>query len=118
MRMSCSPSIPDGVLTFYDREYPFGWLGILASVAPSSDELIYCRHERGFALHSLRSPAISRLYLQVGPGEKVEDWPDERVWAELATRFDAVGGLFVWWVVGFVPAFGYAAFAMPERSGR
>jgi len=82
----CRPSIPEGVLTTYEREYPFAWLGILAKVAPSNDELIYASHERGFALLSLRSPEISRLYLQVGPQERIEDWPDERIWAELQTR--------------------------------
>ena len=65
------PSIPEGVLRSAEREYPFGWLGILADVAPSSDELVYAHHERGFALHSLRSPTISRLYLQVAHDEDI-----------------------------------------------
>jgi p-hydroxybenzoate 3-monooxygenase len=80
-------SIPDGVLTEFDHVYPFAWLGILATVPPSTDELIYCNHERGFALHSLRSPELSRLYLQVDPGDRIEEWPDERIWEELQTRF-------------------------------
>ncbi len=80
-------SIPPGVLTEYDHEYPFAWLGILASVAPSTDELIYAYHERGFALHSLRSPSVSRLYLQVDPTEDIERWTDDRIWDELRTRF-------------------------------
>jgi p-hydroxybenzoate 3-monooxygenase len=80
-------SIPQGVLTTYEREYPFAWLGILATVAPSSDELIYCYHDRGFALLSMRSPAVSRLYLQVGAEERIEDWSDTRIWEELQTRF-------------------------------
>ena len=63
----CRPSIPDGALDVYEREYPFGWLGILAEVAPSTEELIYARHERGFALHSMRSPELSRFYLQCEP---------------------------------------------------
>jgi p-hydroxybenzoate 3-monooxygenase len=79
-------SIPDGVLRTYERDYPFAWLGILAAVAPSTDELIYAAHDRGFALHSLRSPTISRLYLQVSPGEDVGAWSDDRIWAELRTR--------------------------------
>ena len=79
-------SIPGGVPTGFEREYPFAWLGILAAVAPSTEELIYAYHERGFALHSLRSPEISRLYLQVDPEERIEDWPDERIWAELHLR--------------------------------
>jgi p-hydroxybenzoate 3-monooxygenase len=82
----CRPSIPDGVLSSYSREYPFGWLGILAAVAPSSDELVYTHHERGFALLSLRSPELSRLYLQCTPDEDLDEWPDERVWAELQRR--------------------------------
>lgn len=81
------PSIPDGELTVYEKEYPFGWLGILADVPPSTDELIYANHERGFALHSLRSPTRSRLYLQVRPDEPLEDWSDDRIWQELQTRF-------------------------------
>jgi p-hydroxybenzoate 3-monooxygenase len=70
----------------WEREYPFGWLGILAEVAPSTDELVYASHERGFALLSLRSPRLSRYYVQVAHDEPVEEWPDERVWDELATR--------------------------------
>jgi p-hydroxybenzoate 3-monooxygenase len=80
-------SIPGGALRGYSREYPFAWLGILAAVAPSADELIYAHSERGFALHSLRSPELSRLYVQCSPDDELEDWPDERVWAELHARF-------------------------------
>jgi p-hydroxybenzoate 3-monooxygenase len=80
-------SVPHGVFTELDHVYPFAWLGILAEVPPSTDELIYCNHERGFALHSLRSPELSRLYLQVDPGDDIEEWPDERIWEELHTRF-------------------------------
>ena len=80
-------SIPAGVLTEIEHVYPFAWLGILAEVAPSTDELIYCNHERGFALHSLRSPELSRLYLQVEPDDDIAEWPDERIWEELQTRF-------------------------------
>jgi p-hydroxybenzoate 3-monooxygenase len=88
----CRPSIPDGVLTVFDREYPFGWLGVLAAVAPSSDELIYAHSERGFALHSMRSPTLSRFYLQVAPDEDVAKWPDERYWDELRARLETVPG--------------------------
>jgi p-hydroxybenzoate 3-monooxygenase len=70
----------------WEREYPFGWLGILAEVAPSSDELVYASHERGFALLSLRSPQLSRYYVQVAHDEPIEEWPDERIWTELETR--------------------------------
>ena len=80
-------AVPDGVLTVYERQYPFAWLGILAEVAPSTEELIYCSHDRGFALHSMRSPKLTRLYLQVAPDEAIDGWPDERIWAELRTRF-------------------------------
>ena len=79
-------SIPAGVLQTYHHVYPFGWLGILAAVAPSTEELIYAYHDRGFALHSLRSPEISRLYLQVEPDEDINHWPDERIWQELSIR--------------------------------
>jgi p-hydroxybenzoate 3-monooxygenase len=87
----CRPSIPPGVMTVWEREYPFGWLGILAEVAPSTDELIYAYHERGFALHSMRSPQISRLYVQVAPDEDVANWSDRRVWDELQTRLGSDG---------------------------
>jgi p-hydroxybenzoate 3-monooxygenase len=87
----CRPSIPEGVLSAYSREYPFGWLGILAQVAPSSDELVYSHHERGFALLSLRSPELSRLYLQCAPDEDLDRWPDERIWAELQARLGLEG---------------------------
>jgi len=82
----CRASIPAGVLSEWQRDYPFAWLGILADVPPSTDELIYAGHERGFALHSMRSPTISRLYLQVDPDDELERWPDQRVWEELHTR--------------------------------
>jgi p-hydroxybenzoate 3-monooxygenase len=84
----CRPSIPDGVITAYEQVYPFGWLGILAQAPPSSDELIYAYHERGFALHSMRSPEISRLYLQCSPEEDLTEWPDDRIWVELHRRFE------------------------------
>jgi p-hydroxybenzoate 3-monooxygenase len=79
-------SVPAGVLKVHERDYPFAWLGILAAVAPSTEELIYARHRRGFALHSLRSPEVSRLYLQVEPDEDPADWSDDRVWEELSLR--------------------------------
>jgi p-hydroxybenzoate 3-monooxygenase len=82
----CRDAVPPGVLTERSREYPFGWLGILAEVAPSTEELIYAHHERGFALHSLRSPELSRLYIQVDPHDDLANWPDERIWQELHLR--------------------------------
>ena len=80
------PSIPDGALTVFERVYAFGWLGILAEVAPSTEEVSYAHHERGFALHSMRSPTVSRLYIQVPADDDIADWPDDRIWAELHAR--------------------------------
>jgi p-hydroxybenzoate 3-monooxygenase len=79
-------AVPTGALSFREREYPFAWLGILARVPPSTDELVYAHHERGFSLHSLRSPEISRLYVQCDPGDDLSQWPDDRIWEELHTR--------------------------------
>ncbi|OZY62934.1 4-hydroxybenzoate 3-monooxygenase [Pseudomonas fragi] len=79
-------SIPSDVLKVFERVYPFGWLGVLAETPPVNDELVYARHERGFALCSQRSASRSRYYLQVPAGEKVEDWSDQRFWDELKTR--------------------------------
>ncbi|HUA43008.1 MAG TPA: 4-hydroxybenzoate 3-monooxygenase [Streptosporangiaceae bacterium] len=87
----CRPAVPHGVLTTWERAYPYSWLGITADVPPSTDELIYSHHRDGFALHSLRSPSVSRLYLQVDPDEEMASWPDERVWAELSRRFELPG---------------------------
>ncbi len=82
----CRPSIPAGVLTGFDRTYPFGWLGILADAPPSLDELVYMQHERGFALYSMRSPTVTRLYLQCSPDEDIGQWSDDRIWTELRLR--------------------------------
>ena len=82
---------PAGRLRAYESDHPFAWLGVLADVAPSTHELIYASHERGFALHSLRSPSISRLYLQVEPDADLADWPDERIWQELRQRLAGDG---------------------------
>ena len=88
----CRPSIPAGALTVFDRIYPFGWLGILAQAPPSSEELIYAYHERGFALHSMRTPEISRLYIQCTPDEDINEWPDDRIWQELHLRLATADG--------------------------
>jgi p-hydroxybenzoate 3-monooxygenase len=82
----CRPSVPEGVITAYERVYPFAWLGILAEAAPTSEELVYTYHQRGFALFSMRSPQITRLYLQCAPDEDLTRWPDDRVWEELCAR--------------------------------
>ncbi len=88
----CRPAVPAGVLKVFERAYPFAWLGILAEAAPSHEELIYAYHERGFALFSMRSPAITRLYLQVAPDEDIAQWSDDRVWSELHTRLETDDG--------------------------
>src|SRR5580765_3239320 len=82
----CRPSIPAGVLGTFERDYPFAWLGILAAVAPSIEELVYAHHDRGFALLSLRSSELSRYYVQCRPDESLDGWPDERIWEELQLR--------------------------------
>jgi p-hydroxybenzoate 3-monooxygenase len=82
----CRASIPADRMRVYERSYPFGWLGILADAAPSSDELVYSLHERGFALFSMRSTAVTRLYLQCAPDEDLDQWSDDRIWSELKTR--------------------------------
>ena len=87
----CRPSIPAGILTEYERVYPFAWLGILAEAPPSSQELIYTYHDRGFALLSMRSEQISRLYVQCQPDEDINLWSDERIWEELDTRLASDG---------------------------
>ena len=79
-------SVPADALRRFERVYPFSWLGILAEAPPSTEELIYCRHPRGFALYSMRSPTLSRLYLGVSPDETLDAWSDERIWDELSTR--------------------------------
>ncbi len=83
--------MPAGVLREFSREYRFGWLGILAAVAPSHDELIYAHNAEGFALLSMRSPELSRLYLQCDPDEDLVEWPDERIWHELQARLGTEG---------------------------
>ena len=88
----CRPSIPDRALTVYERVYPFGWLGILAEAVPSCDELVYTCHERGFALFSMRSTTITRLYFQVPPEEPIEHWSDEAIWQEMLTRMATSDG--------------------------
>ncbi|MDP9339168.1 MAG: 4-hydroxybenzoate 3-monooxygenase [Acidobacteriota bacterium] len=88
----CRPSIPNGILRQFEREYPFGWLGILAEAPPSSHELIYAHHARGFALLSMRSPKISRLYIQCPPDNEIAAWPDEKIWQELHARLETVDG--------------------------
>lgn len=87
----CREALPAGALAVFEKAYPFAWLGILAAAPPSTDELIYAYHERGFALHSMRSPRLSRLYLQVRPDESLDAWPDERIWAELHARLALPG---------------------------
>jgi len=108
-------------LTVRERTYPFAWLGILAEAPPSTEELIYCRHERGFALHSMRSPEICRFYLQCAPDDDVDNWPDDRIWEELHTRLATSDG--DWELTegpivdkGITPMRSYVA--APMRQGR
>jgi p-hydroxybenzoate 3-monooxygenase len=88
----CRPSIPAAAAHVFERTYPFAWLGILAEAPPSSDWLVYALHERGFALFSMRSPSLTRLYLQVAPDEDLDAWPDERIWRELRARLGTRDG--------------------------
>jgi len=86
------PSIPSRLRHEFTRVYPFGWFGILVEAPPSTDELIYAHHDRGFALVSTRSPQIQRLYLQCDPNDDVKNWPDRRIWEELHARLETVEG--------------------------
>jgi p-hydroxybenzoate 3-monooxygenase len=88
----CREAIPSACLTISERTYPFGWLGILAEAPPSSDELVYTYHDRGFGLFSMRSPAITRLYFQVPPDERIDDWPDDLIWDEMLRRMTTTDG--------------------------
>lgn len=88
----CRGSVPEGYLQVFERTYPFGWLGVLADAAPSSDELVYMHHDRGFALFSMRSQRVTRLYLQSKPDEDLAQWPDDRIWDELFLRFESADG--------------------------
>jgi p-hydroxybenzoate 3-monooxygenase len=88
----CRAAIPEDLLRIHKREFPFSWLGILADVAPASKELIYTYHERGFALLSMRSPHVSRLYLQCPADENIANWSDDRIWGELRMRMATKAG--------------------------
>jgi len=114
----CRPSVPPGSLTTYERGYPFAWLGILAEAPPPERELIYAFHARGFALCSMRSPTLSRLYLQCTPEEDLDAWPDERIWQELRTRLDGTRALTEGKVLqkGVTPMRSFVA--EPMRHGR
>ncbi len=115
----CRAALPATERRQFEREYPFGWVGILAEAPPSSPELIYARHERGFALHSMRSATVTRLYVQCGPNDRVEQWPDQRIWDELHVRLGAPG-----WSLTEGPIFeksitGMRSFVVePMQSGR
>jgi p-hydroxybenzoate 3-monooxygenase len=115
----CRRAIPPDLLTVRERDYPYGWLGILAEVPPSTDELIYAHHADGFALHTMRTPLISRLYLQVDPDDDIANWPDRRIWDALQERFALPG-----WELREGPIFGKNISPMrsfvsaPMRYGR
>jgi p-hydroxybenzoate 3-monooxygenase len=87
----CRSVIPAAHQQVFEKRYPFAWLGLLAEVPPSCEELIYARHERGFALHTMRSPQLTRLYLQCPPDDDLDEWPDDRIWSELHARLDLPG---------------------------
>ena len=89
---ACRSAIPAAQVKTWERKYPFSWLGILAAVPPSLDEIVYAWHERGFALHSMRTPQVTRLYVQCHPDEHLEAWPDQRVWEELKVRLATTDG--------------------------
>jgi p-hydroxybenzoate 3-monooxygenase len=115
----CRAAIPADLLTLRDRAYPYAWLGITAEVPPSTDELIYNHHPEGFALHTMRTPQVSRLYLQVGIQERIGEWPDDRIWAALQRRLALPG-----WELKEGPIFDKAITPMrsfvsaPMRYGR
>jgi p-hydroxybenzoate 3-monooxygenase len=88
----CRQAIPPSLLSVFERVYPFAWLGILSEAPPTHDELVYAYHDRGFALYSMRSPEITRLYVQVAPEEDIANWPDERIWNELHLRLETSDG--------------------------
>ena len=116
----CRPSIPTEIRTEYERRYPFGWFGILAEAPPSSEELIYTLHERGFALISTRSPEVQRMYFQCDPDDDVGNWSDEQIWEELRARTEVHDG----WVLEEGPIIekgivGMRSFAVePMQYGR
>lgn len=85
-------SVPPGVLTEFEHVYPYSWLGVLAEAEPFSEELVYAHHLEGFALHSMRSPTLSRNYVQVGNEESLEEWSDERFWQAFERRMSKGGG--------------------------
>jgi p-hydroxybenzoate 3-monooxygenase len=87
----CRQSIPEGVQQTWEREYPFAWLGIMAEIFTPEEELIYAINERGFALRSMRSRTLSRLYIQVDPDDQIANWPDDRIWQELHLRLATPG---------------------------
>jgi p-hydroxybenzoate 3-monooxygenase len=84
--------IPESALKVYERDYPFAWLGILAEASPTREELLYMHHDRGFALYSMRSPQVTRLYLQCKPNEDISQWSDDQIWNELRTRLTCADG--------------------------
>ena len=114
----CRPSIPGNAISIYEREYPFGWLGILAEAKPVADELIYAYHPRGFALFSMRSPTLVRYYLQCAPDEDPAKWPDHKIWDELETRLGGTKTLPRGPIVEKIVAQMRSFVAEPMRHGR
>ncbi len=114
----CRSSIPANAISVYEREYPFGWLGILAEAKPVADELIYAYHQRGFALFSMRSPNLVRYYLQCAPDENPDKWPDHKIWDELETRLGGTKVLSRGPIVEKIVAQMRSFVAEPMRHGR
>jgi p-hydroxybenzoate 3-monooxygenase len=114
----CRPSIPQQAIKIYEREYPFGWLGILAEAKPVADELIYAYHPRGFALFSMRAPNLVRYYLQCAPDEDPARWPDNRIWDELEARLGGTKTLARGPVVEKIVAQMRSFVTEPMQSGR
>ena len=112
----CRAGIPANRISLFERVYPFAWLGILAQVPPAAEELIYAHSPEGFALLSMRSPSVSRLYLQCDPRARLEDWPDERIWSELRTRLGCDPGQGPVLQKGVTPMRSFVA--EPMRFGR
>jgi p-hydroxybenzoate 3-monooxygenase len=114
----CRQSFPTGGIRTFERVYPFAWLGVLVDAPPPSEELIYCRDTRGFALFSMRSPAVARSYLQCAPDEDLNEWPDDRVFEELQSRLGATASVHEGRVLeqSVTPMRSFVA--EPLRSGR
>jgi len=114
----CRPSLPDGVLSVFERDYPFGWLGILSESPPPDHDHIYSYTDRGFALYAMRSASVARLYLQCDHDEEIENWSDARIWDEMHKRLGGARQLVEGRIVqkGITPMRSFAV--EPMQHGR